>query len=145
MVLGLVYGIVGVDFVDCDLFDLYWECWFFEMMVCLNQYDIDIEELELCQFFFNGFWGVCLICFGLGVIFEVDLELVVFDFGLSLFEGVIVFWFGLWVVNYYQYVFVGLVENYGFDVIFLWFELLVKVCKLVLYGDGDLVMILYCN
>ena len=143
--LGLAHGIVGVDFVDRDLSDPHRERRFSETMACPNQHDIDIEELEPRQFSFNGPWGACPTCSGLGATLEVDPELVVPDSGLSLLEGAIAPWSGPRVANHYQHVFAGLAENHGFDATLPWSELPVKARKLVLHGDGDPVMISYRN
>ena len=143
--LGLAHGIVGIDFVDRDSSDPHRERRFSETMACPNQHDIDIEELEPRQFSFNGPWGACPTCSGLGATLEVDPELVVPDPGLSLLEGAIAPWSGPRVANHYQHVFAGLGENHDFDATLPWSELPAKARKLVLHGDGDPVMVSYRN
>ena len=75
--LGLTQGIVTVDFVDLDAKDPQRERRYSEKLACPNDHDISIDELEPRQFSFNGPWGACPECSGLGTRMEVDPELVV--------------------------------------------------------------------
>ncbi len=77
--LGLAQGVVSIDFVDLDAKDPGRERRYSEKMACPNDHDIAIEELEPRQFSFNGPWGACPDCSGLGTRMEVDPELVVPD------------------------------------------------------------------
>lgn len=55
-----------------------------EVMV-LSKYLMDFifgifyEELFLNLFLFNFFYGVCFICKGLGMVYKVDMDKVIFD------------------------------------------------------------------
>ena len=60
-----------------------------EKLACPNDHDIAIDELEPRQFSFNGPWGACPECSGLGTRMEVDPELVVPDDEKTLDEGAI--------------------------------------------------------
>ena len=54
--------------------------------------NLPIDELEPRQFSFNGPWGACPECSGIGTRMEVDPELVVPDDEKSLDEGAIAPW-----------------------------------------------------
>ncbi|HEX8509295.1 MAG TPA: excinuclease ABC subunit A, partial [Propionibacteriaceae bacterium] len=90
--LGLAQGVVSVDFVDLDPKDRLRERRYSEKMACPNGHDIALDELEPRAFSFNGPWGACPECSGLGTKMEVDPELVVPDDELSLGEGAIAPW-----------------------------------------------------
>ncbi|MDO4785110.1 MAG: excinuclease ABC subunit A, partial [Propionibacteriaceae bacterium] len=70
--LGLAQGVVGIDFVDLDPKDPQREKRYSEKLGCPNAHDIAIEELEPRQFSFNGPWGACPACSGLGTTQEAD-------------------------------------------------------------------------
>lgn len=65
---------------------------FFEKLVCLNGYVFMFIEIELCIFFFNVFFGVCLVCFGFGICMFVDVDLMLGDEDFLICEGVIILW-----------------------------------------------------
>jgi len=69
--LGLAQGVVSVDFVDLDPADAGRERRYSEKMACPNEHDVAIDELEPRQFSFNGPWGACPECSGLGTKMEV--------------------------------------------------------------------------
>ena len=71
-------------------------------MACPNDHDIAIDELEPRQFSFNGPWGACPECSGLGTRMEVDPELVVPDDEKSLAQGAIAPWASAHVADYFQ-------------------------------------------
>ena len=64
--LGLASGVLAVDFVDLPANDPGRERRYSEKLACPNEHDISIEELEPRQFSFNGPWGACPACSGLG-------------------------------------------------------------------------------
>ena len=99
--LGLAQGVVSIDFVDLDPKDPLRERRYSEKMACPNDHDIAIEELEPRQFSFNGPWGACPDCSGLGTRMEVDPELVVPDDEKSLSEGAIAPWASAHVADYF--------------------------------------------
>ena len=90
--LALAQGVVSIDFVDLDAKDPNRERRYSEKMACPNDHDIAIEELEPRQFSFNGPWGACPECSGIGTRMEVDPELVVPDPDKSLDAGAIAPW-----------------------------------------------------
>lgn len=85
VVFCLVDGYVVVDIMGDKelLFSEYYVCFYCGFFV---------GELELRMFFFNSLFGVCLICDGFGIKFEVDVDIVILDRSLFLNEGVIIFW-----------------------------------------------------
>ncbi len=90
--LGLAGGVVSIDFVDRAADDPERERRYSERLACPNDHDISIEELEPRQFSFNGPWGACPACSGIGTRMEVDVDLVVPDTGKSLADGAISIW-----------------------------------------------------
>jgi len=143
--LGLSHGLVAIDFVDREESAPDRIRRYSENMACPNQHDIDIDELEPRQFSFNGPWGACPECSGLGTTLEVDPDLVVPDRGLSLSDGAIAAWSTPQVANHYRHVFEALGHSNGFDPEVPWDQLPSRVQALVLHGDGDPVMISYRN
>ena len=113
--LGLAQGVVTVDFVDLDPKDPDRERSYSEKMACPNNHDIAIDELEPRQFSFNGPWGACPECHGLGTRMEVDPELVVPDDEKSLAEGAIAPWASAHVADYFNRLIESLADSAGFS------------------------------
>ena len=132
--LGLAGGVVAIDFVDKAADDPGRERRYSEKLACPNEHDIAIEELEPRQFSFNGPWGACPACSGLGTTMEVDPELVVPDDSKSLSEGAISPWTSVYVAGYFQTLFNALAETEGFSTSMPWAELPPRVKTLVLNG-----------
>ncbi len=132
--LGLAGGVVAVDFVDLAEDDPKRERRYSERLACPNEHDISIEELEPRQFSFNGPWGACPACSGLGTRMEVDVDLVVPDTGKSLADGAISMWQTPYLAGYFQNLFVALAEQEGFSVDTPWERLPSKVQGLLLMG-----------
>ncbi|WP_420175705.1 excinuclease ABC subunit UvrA [Luteococcus sp. OSA5] len=143
--LRLAQGVVGVDFVDLDAEDPKRERRYSEKMACPNEHDISIEEIEPRQFSFNGPWGACPACTGLGTTYEVDPDLVVPDRGKSLAEGAIAPWANAHVASHYAHVFESLADKHGFTVNTPWEQLPEKARAILLQGDGDPVYVRYRN
>ncbi|MCC2593365.1 excinuclease ABC subunit UvrA [Tessaracoccus sp. OS52] len=143
--LGLAGGIVGIEFVDLPSDDPEREKRFSEAMGCPNDHDVAIEELEPRQFSFNGPWGACPKCSGLGTTLEVDPELVVPDVGLTLAEGAIAPWATAHLRGHYEHVLDSLAAEHGFSVHTPWEELPPKHIKLLLNGVKDPVLVTYRN
>ena len=80
-------------------------------LACPNGHDIAIEELEPRQFSFNGPWGACPVCSGLGTRMEVDPELVVPDDEKTLAEGAIAPWASAQVADYFYRLIASLAET----------------------------------
>ncbi|WP_425472488.1 excinuclease ABC subunit UvrA [Tessaracoccus rhinocerotis] len=143
--LGLANGIVGVEFVDLAEDHPEREKRFSEAMGCPNDHDVAIEELEPRQFSFNGPWGACPACSGLGTTLEVDPELVVPDVTLTLAEGAIAPWATAHLRGHYEHVLDSLAAEHGFSVHTPWEELPAKHIKLLLNGVKDPVLVSYRN
>ncbi len=141
----LAEGVVGIDFVDrpADAPDR--ERRYSENMACPNEHDIDIDELEPRQFSFNGPWGACPDCSGLGTTLEVDPDLVVPDQQVSLVDGAVAPWSTPQVARHFAHVFEALGKEHGFDPTVPWAELSPQVKGLILHGDGEPVMVSYRN
>ena len=142
--LKLANGVVAVDFVD-EPAGPGREKRYSEKMACPSGHDISIDELEPRQFSFNGPWGACPACSGLGTMMEVDPELVIPDEGLSLAQNAISVWSTPTVARYYQHVLSSLAETGGFDMTTPWVNLSTAAKKLILFGAGDPVYVKHRN
>jgi excinuclease ABC subunit A len=143
--LGLAQGVVSVDFVDLDSKDPGRERRYSEKMACPNEHDIAIDELEPRQFSFNGPWGACPECSGLGTKMEVDPELVVPDDEKSLADGAIAPWSSVHVADYFQRLMDALAGTSGFSMEVPWFRLPDAAKKIILYGVPGQVHVTYRN
>jgi len=143
--LKLANGVVAVDFVDQPENSPARQKRYSEKMACPNGHDISIDELEPRQFSFNGPWGACPACSGLGTTMEVDPELVVPDDGLSLSQNAISVWATPTVGRYYQHVLMSLSESEGFSMTTPWADLSAAAKKTILYGVGDAVYVKHRN
>lgn len=143
--LGLTQGIVTVDFVDLDAKDPLRERRYSEKLACPNDHDIAIDELEPRQFSFNGPWGACPECSGLGTRMEVDPELVVPDDEKSLDEGAIAPWSNAHIADYFQRLISSLAEQTGFSTTVPWHSLPSAATKILLYGVPGQVHVRYRN
>ncbi len=143
--LGLAQGVVSIDFVDLDAKDPLRERRYSEKMACPNDHDIAIEELEPRQFSFNGPWGACPECSGLGTRMEVDPELVVPDDEKSLSEGAIAPWASAHVADYFIRLIDSLAESAGFSTKVPWHRLPAAAQKVLLYGVPGQVHVTYKN
>ncbi len=143
--LALAQGVVSIDFVDLDPGDPLRERRYSERMACPNDHDIAIEELEPRQFSFNGPWGACPDCSGLGTRMEVDPELVIPDDEKSLAEGAIAPWASVHVADYFQRLIEALAASSGFSMTVPWHRLPASAQKLLLYGVPDQVQVRYRN
>ncbi|MBP8918528.1 MAG: excinuclease ABC subunit UvrA [Micropruina sp.] len=132
--LGLAGGVVSVDFVDRPLSDPDRERRYSERLACPNEHDIAIEELEPRQFSFNGPWGACPACSGLGTTSEVDVELIVPDTGKSLSDGAVSCWTSVYVAGYFQTLFKALAEKYDFSLDAPWRDLSPRIRGILLNG-----------
>jgi excinuclease ABC subunit A len=143
--LRLAQGVVSIDFVDLDPKDPQRERAYSEKMACPNNHDIGIDELEPRQFSFNGPWGACPACSGLGTRMEVDPELVVPDDEKSLAEGAIAPWSSQHVADYFSRLIDSLAESAGFSTTMPWRRLPVAAQKMLLDGVPGLVHVRYKN
>jgi len=143
--LKLAQGVVAVDFVDLDPKDPQRERTYSEKMACPNNHDIAIDELEPRQFSFNGPWGACPACSGLGTRMEVDPELVVPDEDKSLSEGAIAPWSSQHVADYFGRLIDSLAESAGFSTTVPWRRLPSSARKMLLEGVPGVVHVRYRN
>jgi excinuclease ABC subunit A len=143
--LKLAQGVISIDFVDLDPNDPQRERIYSEKMACPNNHDIGIDELEPRQFSFNGPWGACPACSGLGTRMEVDAELVVPDDDKSLVEGAIAPWSSPHVADYFSRLIDSLAESAGFSTSVPWRRLPAAAQKMLLEGVPGLVHVRYRN
>ena len=134
-----------IDFVDLDAKDPLRERSYSEKLACPNGHDIAIEELEPRQFSFNGPWGACPVCSGLGTRMEVDPELVVPDDDKTLAEGAIAPWASAQVADYFYRLIASLADTSGFRTEVPWHSLPAAAKKLLLYGVPGQVHVRYRN
>ncbi len=135
--LGLASGVLAIDFVDLPAEDPGRERRYSEKLACPNEHDISIEELEPRQFSFNGPWGACPACSGLGTTSEVDVELIVPDTGKSLADGAVSCWTSVYVSGYFQTLFKALADKYDFKLTTPWRDLPERVRSVVLSGQRE--------
>jgi excinuclease ABC subunit A len=143
--LALAQGVVSIDFVDLDPRDPLRERRYSERLACPNDHDIAIEELEPRQFSFNGPWGACPQCSGLGTRMEVDPELVVPDDEKSLAQGAIAPWASVHVADYFDRLIQALADSSGFSTTVPWHRLPAAAQKVLLYGVPGQVHVRYRN
>ncbi|MCW2803858.1 MAG: uvrA [Propionibacteriaceae bacterium] len=143
--LELAQGVVTIDFVDLDPKDPMRERRYSEKMACPNEHDIGIDELEPRAFSFNGPWGACPECSGIGTRMEVDPDLVVPDDEKSLVEGAIAPWASAHVADYFIRLIDALAQTEKFSTTVPWRQLPERAHKLLLYGVGDQVHVKYRN
>lgn len=143
--LGLAGGVVTIDFVDLPADDPERERRFSEKMGCPNEHDVAIDELEPRQFSFNGPWGACPECSGLGTLLDPDPELIIPNDDLSLIDGAIAPWNTPTIKSHYEHVLSSLGEEHGFDLLTPWARLPAAVRKLLLHGAKGNVMVRYRN
>ena len=132
--LGLASGVVSIEFVDAAPGSPERERRYSERLACPHDHDISIEELEPRQFSFNGPWGACPACTGLGTQMEVDVDLVVPDRTKSLDENAVAPWSSIYVAGYFQTLFRTLGELEGFSPSTPWEDLPERIRGLVLHG-----------
>ena len=137
-------GLVILDFVDQPEGSPERERIFSEHLVCLNDGN-QFEELEPRSFSFNSPFGACAECTGLGIMKEVDPELVIPDPTLSLEEGAIAPWASGHIFDYFYRLIVGLSKELGFKTNVSWEKLPAKAKEALLYGHDHEVHVKYKN
>ncbi|WP_040284927.1 excinuclease ABC subunit UvrA, partial [Tessaracoccus massiliensis] len=143
--LTLAGGVVTIDFVDRPADDPERERRFSEKMGCPNDHDVNIDELEPRQFSFNGPWGACPECSGLGTLLDPDPELIIPNDDLSLDEGAIAPWTTPTIKQHYARVLESLAEEHGFSTSTPWKNLPAAARKLLLQGAKGNVVVKYRN
>ena len=143
--LQLAHGVVGVEFVDLPADDPDREKRFSEKLGCPNEHDVAIDELEPRQFSFNGPWGACPECSGLGTMLEPDPELIIPDETLSLADGAIAPWNTPHLKGHFEHVLEALSLETGFDMRTPWQNLAAKHRKVLLNGVPGAVVVSFRN
>ena len=143
--LELAHGVVAIDFVDLDPKDPEREKRYSEKLGCPNEHDVAIDELEPRQFSFNGPWGACAQCSGLGTTLEADPELLIPDDSKALIDGAIAPWSGNHMKGHYDHVLASLAHEHGFSVDVPIKDLSAKDRQLLLGGVKDPVVVSYRN
>jgi excinuclease ABC subunit A len=96
---------------------------------------VSLEEPQPRDFSFNGPYGACPDCMGLGSRLEPDPELIVPDGSRSLAEGAIKPFSGG--MNYYPQIIAAVAKHFGVSEDTSWNDLPQKVRDALLYGLGD--------
>ncbi len=142
--LKLGSGLVILEFVDLPEDDPARERTWSEHLACLYD-DLSFEEMEPRSFSFNGPYGACPDCSGLGVRMEVDPELVVPDPDKSLAEGAIQPWSSGHNVEYFGRLLTALGDALGFTLRTPWKKLTKVQQHAVLHGHETEVHVRYTN
>ncbi|SFJ44878.1 excinuclease ABC subunit A [Halobacillus dabanensis] len=95
-----------------------------------------VSELEPRMFSFNSPYGACNRCDGLGTQLEVDIDLVIPDWSLSLNEHAIAAWVPQ-SSQYYPQLLKSVADHYGIDMDQPFKDLPEEHKERVLYGSGD--------
>ncbi|MFC1768049.1 excinuclease ABC subunit UvrA [Candidatus Margulisiibacteriota bacterium] len=107
---------------------------FSEQFAC-SSCGMSLDEITPRIFSFNGPYGACPECKGLGDKLEFDPDLIISDNSLSLAEGAITPWSSA--STYYMQKVEAVGEKYGFDINTPIKKLTKKQLKVILYGAGD--------
>lgn len=143
--LRLADGVVAIDFVDLPAADPERERRYSERLACANGHDVQMEELEPRQFSFNGPWGACPACTGLGTTMEVDFDLIVPDDSLSLNDGAVAPWAHAHIAGYFQNLFGALAKEHDFSLDTPWRDLPRSIQDLLLHGIPEKVTVSHKN
>ena len=138
--LRIADGLVIIEPVDGDVPARRYS----EKRACPNDHVLTLEEMEPRTFSFNAPYGACPECTGIGVILEVDPELVVPDPELSLAEGAIVPWSSM-SSEYFGRALEGLAAEIGFSMNTPFKDLSDEAKKAVLYGNNYKVHVKFRN
>ncbi len=114
---------------------------------------VSIEEIAPRLFSFNSPYGACPVCKGLGHLQEIDEDLIVPDKSLSVVEGAIQPWSGIFYRHDRNFLREGswtftwiksVADHYGIDLYKPWKRLPRRHQKILLYGtDGEVVPVHY--
>ncbi|HEY1624885.1 MAG TPA: excinuclease ABC subunit UvrA [Streptosporangiaceae bacterium] len=126
-------GIVILDFIDLPDNDPHRERMYSEHLACLYD-DLSFDELEPRSFSFNGPWGACPDCTGLGTKLEVDPELIVPDESRTLEAGALAPWSSGHSADYFGQLIKALSEAIGFRLDTPWVKLPATAREALLYG-----------
>ncbi len=130
--LSLAHGLVNVEINGQEIIT-------FSQNYACPDHGISIEELSPRSFSFNNPFGACKSCTGLGVLLEIDPDLLIPDKTKSIKEGAISvagwrYYEGGTIAEMY---FKGLAEKYDFSLETPFGKLPEKIQKIILFGTGD--------
>jgi excinuclease ABC subunit A len=108
---------------------------FSEQFACL-ECNISYEAPTPQLFSFNSPRGACPVCDGLGYKMEIDPDLVIPDWSLSISDGAIKPWGGAEMSNWYRYMLRGVANHYGFKFGTPLNKMPQKIREVLLYGSG---------
>jgi excinuclease ABC subunit A len=142
--LKLAEGVAEVEIMNAKNPDEQGETITFSQHLACPKCGTSYDELAPRNFSFNSPFGACESCLGLGTKFEVDVDLVVPDAGMSINEGAISPWRSAH-TQYFTRMLEAVAEEYNIDLDKPWSKLSEKHRKLVLNGVGDSMMVKYKN
>ncbi len=138
-------GVIVVSIVEGES---YRDLLFSEHSACVDC-GISLPEIEPRTFSFNSPHGACPHCSGLGVIMEIDPDLVIPDKSLSLKDGAIAPWryLGKEISRYYMYMLRRVCEFYKIPMNVPVRELTKEQLDIILYGTrpGEMVSLPYSD
>ncbi|MDD6920178.1 MAG: excinuclease ABC subunit UvrA [Eubacteriales bacterium] len=110
----------------------------FSTLLSCPDHGVGLEEKEPRTFSFNSPFGACPTCAGLGVIEEIDPELLIEDENLSIYDGV----FGTAFASmsdgrFYRQIIDVLMAEYDCDVYMPYKDIPTELKNELLYGTGD--------
>lgn len=142
--LKLAEGVAEVEIMNVENPNEQGETITFSQHLACPKCGTSYDELAPRNFSFNSPFGACESCLGLGTKFEVDVDLVVPDAGMSLNEGAISPWRSAH-TQYFTRMLEAVAEEYDIDLDKPWSKLSEKHRNLVLNGVGDSMMVKYKN
>jgi excinuclease ABC subunit A len=142
--LKLAEGVAEVEIMSAKNPDEQGETITFSQHLACPKCGTSYDELAPRNFSFNSPFGACESCLGLGTKFEVDVDLVVPDAGMSINEGAISPWRSAH-TQYFTRMLEAVAEEYNIDLDKPWSKLSEKHRNLVLNGVGDSMMVKYKN
>ncbi len=131
--ISLTGDVVWIEIIDGEIMS-------FSQNFACDDCGISLQELAPRLFSFNSPYGACSKCDGLGVLSEIDPDLVVSDDTLSLIDGAIsaTGWASANKKDSMAYMyFTGLARHYNFDINTPFKDLPKEIQKIVLYGTGE--------
>jgi excinuclease ABC subunit A len=142
--LKLAEGVAEVEIMNAKNPEEQGETITFSQHLACPKCGTSYDELAPRNFSFNSPFGACESCLGLGTKFEVDVDLVVPDAGMSINEGAISPWRSAH-TQYFTRMLEAVAEEYNIDLDKPWSKLSEKHRNLVLNGVGDSMMVKYKN
>ncbi|MGI6575931.1 MAG: excinuclease ABC subunit UvrA [bacterium] len=137
LALGLAAGIAVVDLVGTEE-----ELIFSQNLACIRC-GFSFAELSPRLFSFNNPYGACRYCHGLGYTMEIDPDLVLPDWSLSLAMGAVAPWNRS--QNYYPQLLQAVAEKYRFSTTCPVAQLKDEHRRIILYGSKEPLRVQYVN